>query len=619
MRRAIGVIVGLGVTAIVGNAIADLGFEERVLYGVPGSPFRVAVGNFDGDAFTDVAAPGWFTNDVKILFGDGTGDFGDAVSFDAGAGPVHVAVADLDGGNGDDLVVSGAPLRVLLNDGTGNFTGTDLAVSSGTNSVIADFDGVNGPDLAVVASGDEVAILLNDGAGGFAPGGSFPALDSLNDPSVVWVASANMDGDDDQDIVVSTSGGGVRVYKNDGSGNFSFFTHADVAAGAFTVSLADFNGDDSVDVAVSNQFSGGSAGGAIVSLSILLNDGQGNLNTLRTIGDTIRTHVVAQDLDADGDADLAVADPAGFAEVYVNDGAGNFAEPLARETGLTTGVTQGIAVADFNADGAIDLVTANWTQNAVAVLLGSTSPGPGGGPGPADDVQFAPATISSRALQSVEVSGTGFVDGATVNFRDGIRVDSVTFNSETSLTAVIEVQNPFGSALREVTVRNPDGQSISGTLTFQSLDLQVQSGKLKDSARAGRDRLRVRGISPTTDLSKQVVTQFDPRFPARTIRIGDGTDAWVLEIPASDRGWRVRRNGRAVWTSKRSDRDDRRRIKLTLQTDGTFALSASRVDLAFELTEDITVELEVEATGSVDSGAETRTWTRRRPDTIKLP
>ena len=60
---------------------------------------------------------------------------------------------------------------------------------------------------------------------------------------------------------------------------------------------------------------------------------------------------------------------------------------------------------------------------------------------------------------SVTVTGTGFVDGATVLF-GGLGATSVTFNSSTSLTAVTPAQ---GSGTVSVTVFNPDSQS--GTLS----------------------------------------------------------------------------------------------------------------------------------------------------------
>jgi len=63
---------------------------------------------------------------------------------------------------------------------------------------------------------------------------------------------------------------------------------------------------------------------------------------------------------------------------------------------------------------------------------------------------------------SVTVTGTGFVNGATVLF-GGLGATSVTFNSSTSLTAVTPAQ---GSGTVSVTVFNPDGQSGSLSSAF---------------------------------------------------------------------------------------------------------------------------------------------------------
>jgi hypothetical protein len=62
----------------------------------------------------------------------------------------------------------------------------------------------------------------------------------------------------------------------------------------------------------------------------------------------------------------------------------------------------------------------------------------------------------------VTVTGTGFVDGATVLF-GGLGATSVTFNSSTSLTAVTPAQ---GSGTVSVTVFNPDSQSDTLSSAF---------------------------------------------------------------------------------------------------------------------------------------------------------
>src|SRR5919201_6025287 len=70
--------------------------------------------------------------------------------------------------------------------------------------------------------------------------------------------------------------------------------------------------------------------------------------------------------------------------------------------------------------------------------------------------------------QSLTITGTGFVNGATASFSGtGITVSSTTFVSSTSLTANVTVASNAATTFRNVTVTNPDTQtgSCSGCFT----------------------------------------------------------------------------------------------------------------------------------------------------------
>jgi len=72
---------------------------------------------------------------------------------------------------------------------------------------------------------------------------------------------------------------------------------------------------------------------------------------------------------------------------------------------------------------------------------------------------------------SVTLTGTGFVNGATVSF-GALAAPSVTFNSATSLTAITPAQ---GAGTVAVTVTNPDTQNATLNAAFQYFD---HSGQL---------------------------------------------------------------------------------------------------------------------------------------------
>ncbi len=128
-------------------------------------PHSVAIGDLDGVNGPDLAVANAFSDDVSVLLNQGDGTFAAAVAYVAGDSPRSVAIGDLDGVNGPDLAVA-IPgdfpgfiddVSVLLNQGDGTFAAA-VAYDAGNGPVsvaIGDLDGVNGPDLAVAMASDD--------------------------------------------------------------------------------------------------------------------------------------------------------------------------------------------------------------------------------------------------------------------------------------------------------------------------------------------------------------------------------------------------------------------------------------------------------------------------------
>jgi prepilin-type N-terminal cleavage/methylation domain-containing protein len=90
-------------------------------------------------------------------------------------------------------------------------------------------------------------------------------------------------------------------------------------------------------------------------------------------------------------------------------------------------------------------------------------------------VNIAPTAISANpvsgaegtAALDVEITGSGFANGATASFSgSGIAVNTVTFNSGTSLTANIDISGSAAVGARDIIVTNPDGGIGTGMGLF---------------------------------------------------------------------------------------------------------------------------------------------------------
>ena len=227
---------------------------------------------------------------------------------------------------------------------------------------LGDLDGDRDLDV-VFANGQHLAekdwVSLNDGRGSFR---TKRALGDGADPSY-GVALGDLDGDGDLDVVIANDVGAPSVvHQNDGTGKFTFLTSLDAGGQARrAVALGDLDHDGDLEL-------------VLVGLGqdhIYLNENRGRHWTERGLGSSRlapipglagrATGVAVADLDADGDLDIVV--PGRYeAEdvVFVNDGRAGFAET--RRFGVGPDDATSVAVGDVDGDGDPDIVTGSWEQ-----------------------------------------------------------------------------------------------------------------------------------------------------------------------------------------------------------------------------------------------------------------
>ena len=186
-------------------------------------------------------------------------------------------------------------------------------------------------------------------------------------PTMPLLTDVNHDGN--LDIVVANGGSGsVSVYLGDGKGNFVPASGSPFSAGQNCADLAaaDFNGDGNVDIAVANH--------GLKTVTVLLGNGNGQFAMAPAAPFTVESNphphgIAVGDFDGDKKIDLAIDS---WAEnkvlVLFGNGDGTFQTAGVKlEVGKMP--YQRLRTADLNEDGNADIVTSNFEDSSVSILL----------------------------------------------------------------------------------------------------------------------------------------------------------------------------------------------------------------------------------------------------------
>lgn len=301
----------------VNGTLRSTRFAAVVPRGITG----LHAGDFNEDGWADIVAvqP---KKPAYLFLGTPSGTFVATAGIDPSLPLAGVTIADLDGDQHQDVMsCSGlGACSTYYGDGAAHFVRVPFPVAPSIGrlaegAVAGDLDGDGHVDLAGISRRDDRLVVHFGGpASGVLPSsvvlttGSFPGALEL----------ADLNGDGHPDLIAANEGSqDVSIFTNLGARQFSTLARIKLpsgSAGFLGLAVADVNGDERLDLAVSQSQSR--------RVTVLINTG------------------------------------GGFAAL------GTYA---------TGGEPRGVAIANMNGDGLLDIVTANRGDNTVSVLL-STGP-----------------------------------------------------------------------------------------------------------------------------------------------------------------------------------------------------------------------------------------------------
>jgi len=347
----------------------------------------IRLGDADNDSDLDLLVMDKSAGAVYLLINNGRGAFTDetASRLPAIINPSFITDAifgDINQDGYPDILLtysSGQSVRLLLNDGRGNFndvTLTNLPNVSGS-AVSMDLGDANGdgmPDIIIANKDIRDVLLINNGSGALVKDTNFnlPAvIDSSSD-----IRFCDLDGDGDLDIittnndVVDTSGLRNRVYINDGQGQFTDATESVLPEDneySEALDCGDIDGDGDTDIIAANDNQN----------AVLINNGSGVFED--QTAERIPTNGFASkdtklgDMDGDGYLDIVMLGEDKMS-LLVNDGYGSFTEDSIRLPDYKSAPAilggKNAQAADINGDGSLDIIVGG---SALHILMNTAA------------------------------------------------------------------------------------------------------------------------------------------------------------------------------------------------------------------------------------------------------
>jgi hypothetical protein len=375
------VIVGSFGNEVIGVFLGngDGTLREAHIYPVNGSPENIEIGDLDNDGRIDIAGSNSSVGSTR-LFGNVDGTFQAAELYAAvpsatgRQGASGAVVADFTGDGVPDIVVAnGGYFQGSLNDplfteptavlmkglGAGKFAAAaPIPKQAGSRVIAGDWNGDGKQDLAFTGDGvvkPQLFTALGKGDGTFSPQARID-LPGGRRSGENFITSAFLNGDAAADLLVANFGNGdLSIFLGDGKGAFAAQPSVPIGVGPNGIALGDLNKDGKLDLVITYL---GRLGFLEGGVKVALGNGDGTFQAIQTVQANVGPDGVAMaDFNGDGKLDLAISlELRSYdwdVEILLGNGDGTFGAPLT--LGLIEDLISGVVVADVDLDGKPDL------------------------------------------------------------------------------------------------------------------------------------------------------------------------------------------------------------------------------------------------------------------------
>jgi uncharacterized repeat protein (TIGR01451 family) len=353
----------------LGAATAGVGWPNPGSLTKTQGTYFVLAADLNGDGIPDLVLG---SNVVTIYLGKTDGTYTKKVTISVQQAPTSypIVIADFNDDGIPDLAVplyGSNEIAILLGSGDGTFAHPVMAslpdsIVSITQMVAGDFNGDGISDLAVIDSDNsKVDILSGKGDGTFTAEATNPPISGFP----TYFATGDFNGDGKADLAVGKTDGTIAILSGNGDGTFAALGSVNSGSSGAPIAAADFNGDGKLDIAVA------AGSGASEAVIVLTGNGDGTFSSPFSGGaptSTSVTWIQVADFNQDGAPDVILADSAGSATVFLNNG-GSVSESFPLVLGLRVPYYLEVGVGDLNGDGYPDIVAGGYYDSALGLYL----------------------------------------------------------------------------------------------------------------------------------------------------------------------------------------------------------------------------------------------------------